>query len=311
MRHMPLFKATSAAVAILVWTIPGEARITRLVLERTETLERDGYQKLTGHAYGELDPKLPLNAIITDLEFAPRNARGMVEYAATVTILKPADMSKASGVLLYFVPNRGHINLTGGGFLADARKQGHVLVASGWQADIEAADGIETLLAPVAKNADGSSITGRVLARFSDMPADATTMPILRGGVAGTADPASFDTSKATLTRRTSEDGKIVPLRSADWAFADCSQIPFPGKPDPRKLCLKGGFNPAYLYELVYTAKDPKVYGIGFAATRDLNTYLRYGMKDDTGAANPLAGRIGFTISQGNSQSGNFLRSFI
>ena len=108
--------------------------------------------------------------------------------------------------------------------------------------------------------------------------------------MAGTADPASLDTAKATLTRRASESGKVVPLRSTDWAFADCSQIPFPGKPDPRKLCLKGGFNPAYLYELVYTAKDPKVYGIGFAATRDLNSYLRYGAQDDTGAANPLRG---------------------
>ena len=163
----------------------------------------------------------------------------------------------------------------------------------------------------MAKNADGSSITGRVLARFSDMPADTTTLPILRGGVAGTADPASFDTSQATLTRRTSEDGEIVPLRSADWAFADCSQTPFPGKPDPRKICLKSGFDPAYLYELTYTAKDPKVYGIGFAATRDLNSYLRYGSQDDTGAANPLRGQITAAVSQGNSQSGNFLRSII
>src|SRR4029077_2063021 len=143
------------------------------------------------------------------------------------------------------------------------------------------------------------------------MPADATTLPILRGGVAGTADPASLDTSKAMLTRRTSEDSKLVPVRSADWAFADCSQVPFPGKPDPQKLCLKGGFNPTYLYELVYTAKDPKVYGIGFAATRDLNSYLRYGIQDDTGTTNPLRGRISATVSQGNSQSGNFLRSFI
>ncbi len=309
--EVPLFKATLAVAAILVLAMPGQARITRLVIEHRETLGRDEYKKLTGQAYGELDPKLQLNAIITDLEFAPRNDRGMVEYAATFTIIMPDDMAKASGVLLYFVPNRGRINLTGAGFLADARKQGHVIVASGWQGDIEPADGVETLRAPVAKNLDGSSITGRVLSRFSDMPADATTLPILRGGVAGTADPASLDTSRATLTRRTSEQGKLVPLRSADWAFADCTLVPFPGRPDPRKLCLKGGFNPAYLYELVYTAKDPKVYGIGFAATRDLNSYLRYGIQDDTGAANPLRGRIRATVSQGNSQSGNFLRSFI
>src|ERR1700724_1444750 len=103
-----------ATLAIFVLAPPGQARITRLVIEHTETLAHDGYQKLTGHAYGELDPKLPLNAIITDLEFAPRNARGMVEYVATVTIIKPADITKASGVLLYFVPNRGRINLTDG-----------------------------------------------------------------------------------------------------------------------------------------------------------------------------------------------------
>src|SRR5215472_688481 len=113
---MPLSKAVLMAVATLILAIPGDARITRLVIEHTETLGNDGYQKLTGHAYGELDPKLPLNAIITDLEFAPRNARGMVEYVATVTIVKPVDMAKASGVLFYFVPNRGHINLVGAGF---------------------------------------------------------------------------------------------------------------------------------------------------------------------------------------------------
>jgi hypothetical protein len=201
--EVPFFKATLAAVAILGLAIPGQARITRLLVEHSETFD-DRYEKLSGHAYGELDPKLPLNAIITDLEFAPRNARGMVEYSATFTLLKPADLAKASGVLLYFVPNRGRINLAAGGFLADARKQGHVLVASGWQGDLEPAKGLETMSVPVARNPDGSSITGPVLARFSDMPADAETLPILRGGVAGTADPASLDTSKATLTRRSS-----------------------------------------------------------------------------------------------------------
>jgi len=309
--QVPLSRAALALVAILALAIPVEARITRLVVEHTETAGKDGYQKLTGHAYGELDPKLPLNAIITDLEFAPRNERGMVEYVATFTIIKPADMAKASGVLLYFVPNRGRINLTGGGFLTDARQQGHVIVASGWQGDLEAAEGTETMSVPVAKNPDGSSITGLVLARFSDVAADAKSSPILRGGVAGTADPASLDTSKATLTRRASEDSVVVPLRSTDWAFADCTKSAFPGTPDPRQVCLKGGFNPAYLYEVVYTAKDPKVYGIGFAATRDLNSYLRYGKQDDTGAANILGGKITSTVSQGNSQSGNFLRSFI
>src|ERR1044072_3939674 len=103
--QVALLRTALSTVAVLALAIPGQARITRLVVERTEPPGRDGYQKLAGHAYGEIDPKLPLNAIITDLEFAPRNAHGMVGYVATFTIIKPADMSKASGVLLYFVPN--------------------------------------------------------------------------------------------------------------------------------------------------------------------------------------------------------------
>ncbi len=309
--YIPRFQAVVSILTVLTLAGPAQARITRLVVERTEKPGPDGYERISGQAHGELDPRLSLNAIITDLAFAPRNAGGMVEYKATFTIFKPADIGKASGVLLYFVPNRGRVNLSGGGFLADARKRGHVVAASGWQGDIAPGDGVESLSVPVAGNPDGSSITGRVLARFSDMPANVSTLPILRGGVPGTADPASLDTATAVLTRRASETGAVVPFRRTDWAFADCSQIPFPGKPDPRKLCLKGGFDPTYLYELTYTAKDPKVHGIGFAATRDLNSYLRYGVQDDGGAANPLRGWITAAVSQGNSQSGNFLRSFI
>lgn len=303
---MKFFRAALLTMTLAGWAVPGQARITKLVVDHHESLGADGYERLTGHLYGELDPRNPLNAIITDIEFAPRNARGMVEYSATFSIVKPADMAKSSGVLLYFVPNRGRVTLTGNGFVADARKAGHVLVASGWQADLAAANNLETLDVPIAKNPDGSPITGQVLARFTDMAQDTTTLPILRGGVAGTADPATLDTTKASLTRRASEDGKVVPLRSADWAFADCSKTAFPGTPDPGKVCLKGGFNPAYLYEVVYTAKDPKVHGIGFAATRDLNSYLRYETKD-----NPLDGRITHTVGQGDSQSGNYLRSFV
>ena len=308
----PLFRAAIAAVAVLLLASPVQAEITRLAVENTEQLGADNdYEKLNGHFYGELDPSLPLNAIITDLEFAPRNERGMVEYVATFTILKPADMSNASGVLLYAVPNRGRMNLAGGGFLADARNQGHVLVASGWQADLTPREGLETLIVHVARNPDGSSITGPVLARFSDSPANTTNLPIVRGRVTGTADPVSLDTAQATLTRRASEGSAVIPLHGDDWAFADCSESAFPGTPDPEKLCLKHGFNPAYLYELVYTAKDPKVHGIGFAATRDLISYLRHGSEDEAEGANIVAERINWAVSQGNSQSGNFLRSFV
>ena len=166
---------------------------------------------------------------------------------------------------------------------------------------------------PVARNADGSSITGPVLLRFFDMPKGATTLALMRGeGMAFKApEPANLDTAKATLTRRASEAAAMVPIRAADWAFADCSKMPFPGTPDSSKLCLKGGFDPAFLYELVYTAKDPLVLGIGFAATRDLNAFFRYASHDEAGTANPVAQKVSFAVARGNSQSGNFLRSFI
>jgi Alpha/beta hydrolase domain len=317
-----------AACAVLGFAAIAPARITRIVIEHRESPAYRGqafgeagmYEWLRGRAYGELDPKAPLNAIITDIEFAPRNARGMVEYSATFTLAKPVDASKASGVLIYDVANRGRIALavssTDAGALADLFKRGHVVLSSGWQGDVVPREGIESITVPVAKSPDGSSITGPVLVRFSDMPRGATTLAVMRGlgNNFPSPEPVTLETSKATLTRRASEGSAVVPIRSADWAFADCSKAPFPGTPDAAKICLKGGFDPAYLYELVYTAKDPPVLGIGFAATRDLNAFFRYAAHDDAGGqafANPVAGKIGFAIARGSSQSGNFLRSFI
>jgi len=70
---------------------------------------------------------------------------------------------------------------------------------------------------------------------------------------------------------------------------------------------VKGGFDPKLAYTLAFTAKNPKVFGIGLAATRDLVAFLRY----DGSAANPLAGKVRWAIGRGVSQSGNYLRSHI
>jgi len=311
--------------AVLACSVSVQARVTRIVIEHRDSPAYKGqafgsagaYERLTGHFYGELDPKDPLNAIITDIALAPRNAKGKVEYSATFSLAKPLDLSKGSGVLIYEVPNRGRVALDGpatnAGAMADFFQFGHVLVASGWQGDIPPADNMETLVVPIAKNPDGSSITGPVLVRFVDMKPGTTTLEMTGGLGAGVPSPLpdSLDTSRATLTRRAGEGREVIPLKSTDWAFADCSKTPFPGEADPHKVCVKGGFDPRYLYELIYTAKDPLVLGIGYAATRDLNSFLRYSKADDSGTANPLAGKISFAIGRGTSQSGNYLRSFI
>jgi len=302
-----------AALAVMV---PAQARITRITVEHRDAPAYKGqsfgeagrYERISGRAYGELDPKDALNAIITDLQLAPRNSRGMVEYSATFLLVKPADLAKASGVLLYEVPNRGTSALVRAsenpGAMADYLKRGHVILTSGWQGDLASRDGVQTIAVPVAKNPDGSSITGPVLARFVDMAPNTNTMAIIAGGTPRPL-PVSLDTAKATLTKRASETSQIIPIRSSDWGFADCTKTPFPGTPDPGKICLKGGFDPAILYELVYTAKDPLVLGIGFAATRDLTSYFKSGESDLLGKS------ISHAIAWGNSQSGNFLRSLV
>jgi len=287
-----------AALSLVTLAASVEARLTRFVIEKREPSGQ--FEMLSGRFYGELNPKDAHNKIITDIQSAPRNARGMVEYSATFSMVKPADMSTASGVMIYSVTNRG----TGA---ATASAAGHVSVVSGWQGDVVPRAGVQTIEVPVAKD-----LTGPVLARFINMPARSNTLS-LTTAVSGLVyqRPATLDTSKATLNRRTSEEGEVVAIPSGDWAFADCATVPFPGTPDASKICAKGGFDPAYLYELVFTAKDPLVMGIGYAATRDLNSFLRYADKDDTGTANPVAQKIRWVVSQGNSQSGNFIRSYI
>ena len=79
----------------------------------------------------------------------------------------------------------------------------------------------------------------------------------------------------------------------------------------PVRLCLKDGFDPAKLYQLVYPVKDPYVLGAGTAAFRDVASFFKYAAKDDFGTLNPIAGFVNWAIIRGSSQSGNFTRHFI
>jgi len=285
-----------ASGAVMALAGSAQARVTRLEIE-SRTPVAGGYELLSGHVYGEVDPKAKRNAIITDLALAPRNARGMVEYSATFAIAKPVDMGKATGVLMYDVPNRGNARYLDG-------REGHVHVVSGWQGDIAPGSDRQTLSAPVV-----TGQTGKVLARFVDFGLGKSSLP-LQGGFGSPvalSPPFSLETASATLSRRRSDASPPELIDGRDWAFADCGRIPFPGLPDPKQVCLKGGFDPAYGYQLVYVAKNPPVLGLGFAAVRDLNAFLRY----DAGAGNPLAGQVKHAVVTGTSQSGNYVRSFI
>jgi len=132
-------------VVLLAWTATSEAKVTKIVIDsKTSPAFCTGtppvcpsfgdagqYETLTGRAFGELDPFDPQNALITDIALAPRNSSHKVAYIASFFIVKPIDMTKASGLLWHDVPNRGgRITIT-----TDLRALGDVGLSSGWQGD--------------------------------------------------------------------------------------------------------------------------------------------------------------------------------
>jgi len=332
-----LKNAAALALAMLVAACGGSDDATpppaaktpelRLTISTTENFPGSfgtvgEYERLTGSIAGEVDPADPKNAVIQDLQLAPKNARGMVEYRAEFVMLKPKDMSRASGVLRYDAPNRGNILtlLNPAVTPSDAvyLERGYVLLYSAWQGDVPKSSAARlTLTVPVARNPDGSSITGAY--RSELIPGSATPVMSLPGGVFNGSmipyEPASLDNTLPgySLTRRINDTDARVPIAPAQWKFANCDSgaNPFPGTPDGTRICLNGGFDPRYLYELVYVARDPKVMGVGLAALRDTVSFFRAKAVDSAGTANPLAGRITHTIGQGTSQSGNAMKTFL
>ena len=317
-RALPILAAALALIA----SAPLQARIVKIAItSRAPAFNNQpfgavgAFEKIKGIASGEIDPKDRRNAVITDIQLAPKNAKGLVEYRTNFTLIKPVDMTKSAGVLFYNIVNRGgHQGTTtlgvggdpGDGFLY---KMGEAVLWSGWQGDIPLlTDGSdrEGIELPIAHG-----VTGPVWDRITAASGNTQSLP----GAAGRT-PATLDTSKAHLISAVSETPEgvksgVVTIPATDWAFADCRTTPFPGTPDPARICLKSGFNPALLYEIVYTAKDPYVLGVGMAGMRDIVSFFRYTAKDDAGTPNPLFGAIPHVIGMGDSQSGRFGKNFL
>src|SRR5438067_1327038 len=133
-----------------------EARVVRFVVEQTRSFaggtsfgDVGPYQRLDGTAHMEVDPRDPLNAVIVNLDKAPRNARGLVDFSAPFYILKPVDLARGNHKIFFAINNRGNsgeagrYNLTepgasdpvvtaqaGDGFLM---RLGYTIVDVGWQ----------------------------------------------------------------------------------------------------------------------------------------------------------------------------------
>ena len=298
------------------------AKITRIEITSTEVYDgarkfgdAGEYIKLSGWAYGEVDPNNSLNSIIQDIQLAPRNARGRVEYISQFILLRPVNMGKCNGILFLSLPNRGNV------FPPDTAllKRGYIYLWSAWQGDVLPGNNRIMMEVPVAKDSS-KEITGRIRSEFE--VADLTkTLNLSSGYFSGLThhsyEAVRFDNSDATLTRRVHEEDERQLIPNTDWAFADCSMKEFPGYADKERISLKGGFDPNYIYELVYTGKNPLVMGLGFAAIRDVASFFKYELGDERGHPNPLV-VLGNTttpvkaaIMQGVSQCGNFTRSFL
>ncbi len=261
------------------------AAVTRVEIASRADLPVDNYERITGKVYFAVDPKLAANRIIADIDLAPRNARGLVEFSADLEVLRPK--GKGNGTALVEISNRGGKGMVNMFDMPSTRAstdfgdpllfdQGFTLVWIGWEFDVP--DGGIKLYAPVIKG-----ITGVVRSEITvDRPATSQSL-----GDRSQIPYAVADAASATLTVRDSPNGPRATIPRDQWKF------------DAALTHVEYNFAPGRIYEVGYTAKDPAVVGLGPAAIRDYVSYIK------------KQGEVDRAVGFGVSQSGRFLRTFL
>jgi len=294
--------------------------------------ETGAYERITGRAHFAVDPRAAAQRDVVDLDKAPTDARGLVRFAADFMILKPRELPRGNGRVFYDYGNRGHkralqffndaphsnapISMThaGNGFFM---RRGYAVAWLAWEGDMLPGDGRMVLDVPVASDA-GKPITGRVRVEYiADMPG-ITCFPLSGRITAHSYQAASLDNGDAVLTRRRYPYDTPQVIPNDQWRFA-CTEFGAGGEiqsveravvPSARHIHLPAGFQPGWIYELVYTAKDPLVHGLGHVAVRDFISFLKYAEADAAGQPNPLRG-VQKAYAWGRSQTGRCLRDFV
>ena len=294
-----------------------EARIIRIEITSVESPTFEGrtfgsvgpYERLRGKAYGEVDPTDPHNAVITDIELAPRNANGKVEYSMDIFILKPVDLRRGNQKVFLDMNNRGNMLVlrlndvaptnnpttaadAGSGFIMNL---GYSVVANGWDFSARSEDAGLTISLPIAKSPDGSSITSLSYEYINFNNAKSVRYRL--------AYPtATLEKSEATLTVRARLGDRPTTIPATAWEYVDEKTI--------RLLPAGTPFKQSHVYEFTYTARDPVAAALGLAATRDFVSFLRHAARDDVGTPNPLAGDVQQTFSFSISQSSRALNDY-
>jgi hypothetical protein len=267
---------------ICLVSVTAHAAVVRVDITDRSDIGKAGYEQLTGKLHFEIDPKLPQNAIIADVDLAPVNASGKVSFVADLRLWKPKDDSRSNGAAWVEIPNRGGKSSLPASMMA----QGFTMLNVGWEFDVST-DKLR-LEVPRARNKDGSPIRGVVSAVITpDKRADEQSLIDLTD-----YPPVDIDGENSRL---------IVRYRAA-----------FPaGQEVPRKLWslqngrirLKGGFEPGKTYEVFYLAEAPPIAGLGYAAIRDAVAWLKHD------PASPA--KVKHAYAFGASQCGRFLRDFV
>jgi hypothetical protein len=327
-----VYLAAICAAASLEFALPTEAAVRRLVIKERVPLgnqpfgKSGQYEKLTGRLELEVDPDVAANAAVIDLKRAPRNAQGRVSFATDFFLLKPVDLGRGNHRLLYEVNNRGNklmlgaFNDRGGNnpsSTADAgngflMRQGYTVLWCGWNGDVAPGNNKLLIDLPIAAE-HGQPITGPIYAEIC-VDTKSSSQPFYWGG-SNPYPAVSLDNANARLTRRLTRRDPAVEIPRDRWRFAHVEGEKI--VPDPKRLYLKDGFEPGWLYELVYVGRDPRVTGLGLAAVRDVISFFRYEKADAQGTLNPLysetqqAAGVERAYGFGISQSARFLHHFL
>ena len=285
------------------------------------------YERLSGVAHFRVDPRAAAYRPVVDIDLAPVDAEGRVCFSADFRIVKPLENARGNRRVLFDVINRGNVRALqffndavptnepdteahlGNGFLM---RRGYSLVALAWQGDI--LPGVErmSMALPIAGSAT-APVTGPVRMEFIADRDGIVSIPLAGNDYTHSYPAVSLDTRQARLTCRPYAHAPRQSISPESWQFAriDANGQHVASATDCHVI---EGFRPGWIYELVYTAKDPLVLGLGFAGVRDFLAFLRNDERDAGGSANPLyegSGTIERVYGWGRSQSGRFLREFV
>ena len=134
------------------------AEVTRVDIARRAEIGASGYEKIVGTIHFAVDPQLAGNRVIADMDRAPRNAAGRVEFSADLVIIRPTNPKAGNGAALLEISNRGRRSMITNfnrGAVGDPMtelelgdkflmREGYTLVWVGWEFDVPrgSADGI-------------------------------------------------------------------------------------------------------------------------------------------------------------------------